>query len=225
MAVIERRPSTHEPSPPWGAPPEPPRRRRFTGIAVAVAVLAVAVAGGLLLVNRPAHKAAPVTTNTQPSTPAASTPAASNPAVSTPQPTTIAQATTAAVVAGYKAEQAAFQAVINNSPVDPTDQRLPSTMTGDRLAAVRNAFTVLALQGQHGVGTADLAPVVIAVSGTTATVTDCLFDHGRIVDRVGQTVSGPDTQRTLEKVTLRFESGVWKVAGFEKVGAGCVPAA
>lgn len=147
---------------------------------------------------------------------------------STTPTTSLRDATTAAIVAGYRAEDAAFDAVISQYPVNPADPRLPATMTGLRLSTVVSSFQVLRIQGRYAVdaATAELAPVVTDSNSTTATISDCLFDHSRIVDRrTGQTISGPDTRRTLEQVNMQLDAGTWKVSGFEQVGAGCVPGA
>jgi hypothetical protein len=152
------------------------------------------------------------------------TPISAGRTTSTTSTTTPGEATTAAILAGYRAEDAALYEAADHFPVNLTDPRLAATMTGPELVAVRSRLLEARFQSQYAVGTAELDPVVTGIDGTTATVSDCLFDHSRIVNgRTGKTVSGPDTERTLEHATLQLVDGVWKVATNQEVSMGCQP--
>jgi hypothetical protein len=223
MAIIERRPTVHDPSPGWAAPPEPPRRRR-TGVAVIFAIALVAVAVVLFVVTRPTHKAAPaVTTNTQPQT---STPAATAPVASTSNTTTPQQASTAAILADYRTAQGILLADATSYPANPLDPRLAQHMTGAELRTVQNNLTVMRVQGLHGVGTFNLTPVVSAIDGTTATITDCIFDHTSTVNgRTGQVTTAADTTTTKNTITMVLDGGTWKISDNQRVGTGCIPSA
>jgi hypothetical protein len=188
---------------------------------VVVAVAVVAVAGVSFFVTRPSKKAGPVNTNTRPLPPAATAPGASTPNTTTPQ-----QATTAAILADYRTAESILGEDAAAYPANALDPRLPQHMTGPELRTVQNFLTVLRIQGHHGDGTADLSPRVDAINGTTATITDCVFDHGRIVDgRTGKTISGPDRTATLNTISMLLESGTWKISDNQQVGTGCVQSA
>jgi hypothetical protein len=213
-------------SPPPGPPPNldrPGRRRGYLIAAiVTVAVVAVVVVAGLTLTSGSNKK---VVTSTPPaSTPIVSTPQATTPA--TVPPTSAPQLlSNAAVVSAYKMSQAVFLSIADASPPDPSDPRLLQYMTGAELNHVRNYLTGLRIQGRHAVGTVDLRPVVTSLSATTASITDCLFDHSSVVDSKGQTVSPPDTATRQATIVMVLAGGSWKVSATQQVGTGCVPTA
>jgi hypothetical protein len=145
---------------------------------------------------------------------------------STTSTTTEEEATAADIIAGYRTAEAVFLADANAYPVDLSDPRLAEHMTGAELATVRNFLSTLFLQSRHGVGTWDLAPMVTAINGSTAMITDCVFDHTSIVDvKTGQTVSGPDTQTTQDHITMVLGNGLWTVSNDQRVAVGCAPTA
>jgi hypothetical protein len=188
-------------------------------------IVVAALAGAVVFAVNRGHTSHPSTPGSR-TTNAGHPGAVPSPTVTATTPaTTPQQATSAEVLTAYRTEEAAFFAVLDHYPVDPSDSRLATTMVGPRLTAVENAFRVERIEDHYGVGTADLAPVVTSVDGTTASITDCAFDWSRIVNPAGATVSGPDTERTLTRVTLQLTGDIWKVSGFVPVGAGCLPAA
>lgn len=194
--------------------PRPPRRLAVVALLlVAASTGACSSGGGAKPIS--ARSIAGDTTSTS---------AGHSSTTSTTLTTTPGEATTTAILAGYRAEDAAFLDAAEQDPVNPSDPRLPATMTGAELVAVSSRLTQARFQGQYLVGTVDLAPVVTGTNFLSATLSDCVFDHTRIMNaRTGQTVSGPDTQRTLEHAALQWVDGVWKVASYVEASVGCKP--
>jgi hypothetical protein len=183
----------------------PPQAARAAIAAVAVAVAAAC---------SPSPKSAPPD--------AASTlqPQAPPPAATT---TTLDPIATA-VLAAYGEDEKVYLAVAGHYPIVPSDPRLAQVMTGTELATVRKSLTLASLHSQYATGTIDLAPVVSSVSGTTATISDCSFDHTQIIDgKTQQTITSGDTKRALQKVTMALEDGTWKISDEQTTGSGCVP--
>lgn len=183
----------------------------MSAVAVAVALLGTtACAGG----GHP--KASAGTTTTTPTTVASTT--------------TTVDATKAAILAAYRAEWADFLAVAETFPVRPLDPTLSAHSTGKQLMAVQNALTHLSLLNHFNRGPTDLAPVVTAVNGDTATVTDCYLDHSVEVDyRTNTPVEQPDVGHTLDRFTMTRVNGSWFVSDSTIMGSGrakdaCVPA-
>jgi hypothetical protein len=153
--------------------------------------------------------------------PTSSTPSSSTTAAPS---TTKVDPSAAAIVVAYRQAEDVYLAVAGHYPIVPLDPRLPQVMTGVELSTVRKNLTLAALAGEYASGPLDLAPVVTAVNGTVAMITDCSFDHSRIINgRTQQTVTTGDTKRALQKVTMMLESGTWKIGDVQTVGSGCVP--
>jgi hypothetical protein len=138
--------------------------------------------------------------------------------------TTTLDPTATAVLAAYRDDENVYLAVAGHYPIMASDPRLAQVMTGTELATVRKNLTLASLHRQYATGTIDLAPVVSSVSGTTATISDCSFDHTRIIDgKTQQTITTGDTARGLQKVTMALEHGTWKISDEQTMGSGCVP--
>jgi hypothetical protein len=155
-----------------------------------------------------------------------STRSIANSSTSAAATTTTIDPTRSEILSAYRRDENIYLSIANHYPIVPLDPRLPQAMTGAELKTVGSRLAVAAMDGQYGSGTVDLAPVVTAVNGTAATISDCLFDHAIIVDgRTGQPITAPATQTSLEKVTMTLENGTWKISDEHMEGSGCVPAA
>jgi len=179
------------------------RRRRGYGAVAAVAPFCVALicascGGSDAAGNRSASNSSPTTTSTNPQS--------------------------AAVVAAYRAEQAAFEGALQRA--DPNSPMLAQTMTGSQLTAVRRALVADQANGIVGRGTTRLNPKVVSIQGNQATVHDCLFSSIELVySTTGKPVppvTQPEhdgVQATLEQVSV----GTWKVSD-QNVTDGSCPA-
>jgi hypothetical protein len=190
----------------------PTTRRRFQRSAVASAVMTVVTLAGACSTSKKITPLGAGSISTSTSTTAAVT-------------TTTIDATVAAILAAYRASWADYLAVVTQFPVQPTDPRLSLHTTGVELDTIHISLTKAWLASEYAVGTIDLAPIVTAVNGATATVNDCYFDHTKIVNgKTGVTVNTGDTERTLINATMTLDAGTWKMANYQKVGSGCTPA-
>ena len=143
--------------------------------------------------------------------------------------TTTTEATTTtlspeqAVLAGYRASWDEYIAV--GMAPDPADPRLAGHSTGANLAQIRKYFTDYRAQGLVQRGTVELAPRVVAVSGTTATVRDCILSHLQDVDaKTGQVRASDPQVRKLLEASMLLEGGVWKMSLNTPKGDGCTVA-
>jgi hypothetical protein len=127
--------------------------------------------------------------------------------------TTTLDPTKSAILAAYRASWADYVAVSHSFPVKPLDPRLALHDTGNELTADRKALTQLSVQGHLNVGQTDLEPVVTSVSGDSAVITDCLFDHSYEVDAVtNKPVEQPNVGHTLDHFEMARIDGKWYVA-------------
>ncbi len=130
----------------------------------------------------------------------------------------------AAVLAAYRAEQAAFEQAVDHA--DPTLPALAQTMTGAQLASVRRILVADKTDGIVGRGTVALHPKVVYVHGKQALVLDCAFDSSELVYAATGKPVPPVTPP--EKVAVRshlseVSPGVWKVADQHTTGGTCPP--
>ena len=127
------------------------------------------------------------------------------------------------IVAAYRRYWEVYIAV--GSEMKLPDPRLAEVATGDELRQLGGAFLAYKVEGEVFRGTIDLAPKVLAVSGDTATVSDCYASHIIGYDAATGQPKGPGRPgRTLVTVTMVREANTWKVAAIRHEGDGCTPA-
>jgi hypothetical protein len=144
----------------------------------------------------------------------ASTSSTSNSTTTNPQ--------TSAVAAAYRAEQAAFEAALQQA--DPTFPTLAQTMTGNQLTSVRRALVADQTNGIIGRGTAQLNPKVVSIQGNQATVHDCLFSSIELIYSATGKPVPPVTQPEHDgvKATLvQVSTGMWKVSDQNVTEGSC----
>ena len=155
---------------------------------------------------------------------------ASHPSSSVPRRTSATKATStsdggtdAAVLAAYRASSAAFeQALATANPADPA---LAATMIDPQLQSVKANLLADQRQGIVGRGTVTLHPKVIAISGSTATVVDCVYSTSELVyEATGKPVP-PVTPPENDGVraTLDLTGGAWKLAKQTVTEGSCAP--
>ncbi len=155
---------------------------------------------------------------------------ASHPSSSVPRRTSATKATStsdggtdAAVLAAYRASSAAFeQALATANPADPA---LAATMIDPQLQSVKANLLADQRQGIVGRGTVTLHPKVIAISGSTATVVDCVYSTSELVyEATGKPVP-PITPPENDGVraTLDLTGGAWKLAKQTVTEGSCAP--
>ena len=155
---------------------------------------------------------------------------ASHPSSSVPRRTSATKATSTsdggtdvAVLAAYRASSAAFeQALATANPADPA---LAATMIDPQLQSVKANLLADQRQGIVGRGTVTLHPKVIAISGSTATVVDCVYSTSELVyEATGKPVP-PITPPENDGVraTLDLTGGAWKLAKQTVTEGSCAP--
>src|SRR5437879_6543254 len=113
--------------------------------------------------------------STTPQTTSASSASSSTPAVSS-----ASNPAEAAALDGYRAYWLAYLAA--GDPMNPEDPALAQHATGPALETVQKAFLALKSDGKVIRGGVDLAPRVVSVDGSTATVRDCYGDATGVFD-------------------------------------------
>lgn len=109
-------------------------------------------------------------------------------------------------------------------PMDPQHPVLQEHATGEQLQQVTGAFLARLSAGEVIRGEFDLAPVVVELTGSTATVSDCYLDRSGVFDaETGERLDQESGVRHLVTAELRFEDGSWKVASMTREGDGCTP--
>jgi hypothetical protein len=99
-------------------------------------------------------------------------------------------------------------------PFDPemVGSILRSRSTGPEYDHLFDLFQADRLAGQVRRGTLDLAPAVVSLDGSTATVSDCIDDHTGIYRAdTGERVDTDTPELHNVTVDLVVEEGVWKV--------------
>lgn len=143
---------------------------------------------------------------------------------SNPSHSTTTNPQESAVLAAYRAEQAAFEAALQHA--DPTFPTLAQTMTGNQLTSVRRALVADQTNGIVGRGTVRLNPKVVSIQGNQATVYDCLFSSIELVYSATGKPVPPVTQPEHDgvKATLvQVSTRSWKVSD-QNVTEGSCPA-
>ena len=150
---------------------------------------------------------------------------ASRPRVSMPgssSPTSI-DPTSAAVLAAYRASSAAFeQALATANAADPA---LAATMVDPQLQSVKANLLADQRQGIVGRGTVTLHPKVVAISGSTATVVDCVYSTSVLVYTATGKPVPPVTPPENDgiRATLDLTGGSWKLAMQTVTEGSCAP--
>ena len=129
---------------------------------------------------------------------------------------------TSAVLAGYRAEQAAFEAAVQRA--DPTLPALAQTMTGAQLSSVRRSLVADQTNGIVGRGSVKLNPKVTYIHGNQALVVDCVFDSSELVyTATGKPVPPvtPPQKVAIDSNLTEVSAGVWKVADQHASDGSC----
>jgi hypothetical protein len=129
---------------------------------------------------------------------------------------------TSAVLAAYRAEQAAFQVALQQA--DPTFPALVQTMTGNQLTSVRRALVSDQTSGIVGRGTSQLNPRVASIQGNQAVVHDCLFSSIELVySATGKPVPPvtPPEHDGVKATLVQTSPGTWKVSDQNVTEGSC----
>jgi len=139
------------------------------------------------------------------------------------RPTTSATSPqTSAVLAAYRAEQAAFQGALQLA--DPTFPALAQTMTGNQLTSVRRALVSDQTNGIVGRGTSQLNPKVASIQGNQAVVHDCLFSSIELVySATGKPVPPvtPPEHDGVKATLVQVSPDTWKVSDQNVTEGSC----
>jgi hypothetical protein len=129
----------------------------------------------------------------------------------------------AAVLAAYRAEQAAFEQALQQG--NPNLPALDQTMSGAQLVSVRRALVTDQVNGIVGHGSVQLYPKVVSIKDGQAIVRDCLFSSLELVYAASGKPVPPVTPPEHDGVqsTLVQATGTWKVSD-QKVTDGSCPA-
>ena len=145
--------------------------------------------------------------------------------------TTTLDPTRAAILAAYRAGWADVIAVGTRYPINPLDPRLALHTTGKQLLSEQQALTRINLNAHYEMGSLDLNPIVTSVSGDSATIMECDFDHSVEIDaHTGKAVDKPDVGHTLLRFTMTRINGEWFVSDSTTLASGktinaCTPSA
>ena len=140
----------------------------------------------------------------------------------TPTSTSEASDEEAAVLDAYEAFWDAYLEAAD--PMDPQHPVLQEHATGEQLQQVTGAFLARLSAGEVIRGEFDLAPVMVELTDSTATVSDCYLDRSGVFDaETGERLDQESGVRHLVTAELRFEDGSWKVASMTREGDGCTP--
>lgn len=143
--------------------------------------------------------------------------------------TTTLDPTKAAILTAYRAEWADYTAIAEAYPVNPFNPRLPMHATGKELSAARDALAQLNVHDHYNVGLTDLAPIVTSISGNSAVIMDCIFDHSYEVDaQTRKPVEQPDVGHGLYTFKMTRLGEAWYVSDSTmlisgKTEDGCSP--
>jgi len=127
-----------------------------------------------------------------------------------------------AVLAAYRAEQAAFQGALQQA--DPTFPALVQTMTGNQLTSVRRALVSDQTNGIVGRGTSQLNPKVASIQGNQAVVHDCLFSSIELVySATGKPVPPvtPPEHDGVKATLVQVSPDTWKVSDQNVTEGSC----
>jgi hypothetical protein len=129
----------------------------------------------------------------------------------------------AAVLAAYRAASQAFeQALATASPEDP---KLAETMVDPQLQSVRANLVADQAKGIVGKGAVTLHPKIMSLSGTKATVVDCVYSTSELVYQSTGKPVPPVTPPENDGVraTLVQTDGTWKLSKQVVTEGKCAP--
>jgi hypothetical protein len=177
-----------------------PRRLALSAFVGGLALLVAACGGGS------AAGPAKPTTSTSTSPPATT--------ATTLDPKATAEA---AVLRDYRAYRDAFDHATGTTgvPPNPDDPALPAHVTGEELTHLK--VFIVGLRGKGYTSRRDGAieyhPRVVALTGNTATVDDCLTSNDHVVDaKTGELHDKPGPGTSGWQVDMVLEGGTWKVS-------------
>jgi len=139
-------------------------------------------------------------------------PKSTKPTTTTSSSTTTTDPAAASVLSAYRASSAAFeQALATANPADPA---LAAAMIDPQLQSVKANLLADQRQGIVGRGTVTLHPKVVAISGSTATVVDCVYSTSELVYKASGKPVPPVTPPENDgiRATLVLTGGAWKLA-------------
>lgn len=126
----------------------------------------------------------------------------------------------AKIVADYKAFWDAYIAATN--PMRPDYPGLQQHATGEELRKVVENLSGAKIDNLIFKGSLDINAKVLQKSGTTARLSDCMFDRGGQYDATtGERKDTQDSEPTLNTAELQLIDGTWKVASVVKEKVGC----
>lgn len=138
--------------------------------------------------------------------------------------TASSQSASAQVLADYRAFWVSGYLVAAD-PMDPASPALTAHATGQQLETLQKAFLARKTNGEVIRGTLDLAPRVVSVVGSQATVRDCYLDNTGVFDAAsGARHDTPTGIRHLITATLQLDGATWKVSDLKQEGDGCTAA-
>jgi hypothetical protein len=148
--------------------------------------------------------------------------AADGPTTTTASSTSVASS--AAVLGAYRAEWAAFEHALTTA--NAYDPALATTMVDPQLQRVRANLLADNNQGIVGRGSVQLNPHVTSLTGTQATVADCMYSTSELVYQATGKPVPPVTPPEHDGVqaTLVLTGSVWKVSQQTVTDGKCAPA-
>jgi len=128
-----------------------------------------------------------------------------------------------AVLQAYRAGWAAFEHALTDA--NPEDPALMATMVDPELQQVKANLLADQRQGMVGHGTTTLHPKIVALSATSATVTDCAYSTAELVYQATGKPVPPVTPPENDGVTstLVLSGGTWKVYKQIVTDGKCAP--
>ncbi|HUZ09934.1 MAG TPA: hypothetical protein VMU76_07185 [Acidimicrobiales bacterium] len=142
---------------------------------------------------------------------------------SAPVSSTTTDPASSAVLSAYRASSAAFEQAL--AAANPADPALAATMIDPQLQSVKANLLADQRQGIVGRGTVTLHPKVVAISGSTATVVDCVYSTSELVYKATGKPVPPVTPPENDgiRATLDLTGGAWKLAKQTVTEGSCAP--
>lgn len=137
--------------------------------------------------------------------------------------TTTVDPTSVAVLQAYRAGWAAFEHALADA--NPGDPELTATMVDQQLLGVKGNLLADQRQGIIGKGTTTLHPKITSLTGTTASVVDCVYSTTELVYLSTGKPVPPITPPENDGVqsTLVLTGGTWKVDKQTVTDGKCAP--
>lgn len=145
------------------------------------------------------------------------------PPLITSSPSTTQSPTKAAVLAGYRAEWAAFEHALADA--NPEDPELAATMINPQLQGVKANLLADQVHGMVGRGTFTLHPEITSLSATRATIVDCAYSTSVLVyagtGKPVPPITPPENDGV--RAALVLTGGTWKVYQQTVTDGKCAP--